>query len=302
MQADRELVPPLVARAASARLLGKYDAEAKAWGRLLDQPWPDVILANCAYDLIANLFACSGVLLEGEHGPVLARNMDWWPERELARASVMLRFEHHGEPRFWIAGWPGSIGAVSGMSARGFALALNAVLCDERPPLTGHPTLIWLRHVLEHAKDFDHALRLLSGKPLLAPCLIALVGVRNDQRVIIERTPRRCELRWAEPGRALVVTNDYRSLDDRREFSGEHMLQATACGRFDALTAFFADGPPEASSDEALLFALTGPHVMMEITAQQMIFRPSEGTARLTVPRRLLAPGAKNASAPDDIG
>ena len=301
MQPDRALIPQGIARVASARLFGRYDAEARAWGRALNEPWTDIILANCAYDFVANLFACSGVLLESPGGPVLARNMDWWPERELARASCCLRFDHRGTPRFWIAGWPGSIGVVSGMSANGFAVALNAVLSNDRPKPIGYPTLLWLRRVVEHARDFDHALSMLSDKSLLAPCLIAVAGRDNAQRVIIERTPNRHALRWGKPGRALVVTNDYRALDDTRESNPDHALAATACGRFDALTEYFRGTGDAEVTDDALLFALTDPDVMMGITAQQMLFRPAGGELRLTVPSRLLAPDATNSAGPDDI-
>lgn len=264
----------------------RFHGEARALAELLGVDWKEILLANCSYDAVVNLFMCSGVLVEGEGGPVLARNMDWWPEDVLARTSTLLRFHHGGEDRFWIAGWPGSIGVVSGLSARGFALALNAVICDERPPATGFPVMLHLRRVLEDAEDFDQAVEMVTKQKLAAPCLVAIAGSENHQRVIVERTPTRHALRWAQPGKALVVTNDYRRLSESSTDLPANELIGTACGRFDTLTDFFLTDPQDAASDEALLYILSDPQVRMEITAQQMVFHPAQRRARLVAPRR----------------
>src|SRR5207237_1931878 len=116
---------------------------------------------------------------------------DWWPEDLLAQSSYLVRCSRRGEFAFANAGWPGAIGVVTGLSARGFAVVLNAVIGPEGIRKTGYPVLLHLRRVLEDARDFDDALRLLSEQTLAAPALFTLAGRDNAQRVVLERTPTR---------------------------------------------------------------------------------------------------------------
>lgn len=287
LRAEATGVPPALAEVVRARTMGRFQPEARALAAILGARPQEIMLANCTYDLVMNFIFCSAAAVEGPGGPALARNMDFWPEAQLARASCLLRYMRGGQPAWWIAGWPGSIGVVSGMSARGFALALNAVSCTERPPPTGYPVMLHLRRVLEDARDYDHALEMIATQKLAAPCMVMLVGTRNDQRVVIERTPTRHALRRTEPGEALIATNEYRLMQDAGASANE--LTGTACGRFEALSGFFAGAPASQrglATDEALLYVLSEPDVQMAITAQQMIFRPASGDVRLVAPRR----------------
>src|SRR5262249_37922713 len=143
----------------------------------------DVVLANISYDLVLSAFGCSTVALPTPSGPVVARNMDWWPEDLLAQASYLVRYHRNGVLQYANAGWPGAIGVGTGLSGRGFALVLNAVSGTEGVRKTGYPVLLHLRRVLEDARDFDEALRLLTEQRLAAPALLTLVGRENEQRV-----------------------------------------------------------------------------------------------------------------------
>jgi hypothetical protein len=284
---------PLAARLfadwARLRTANRFQAEATALARLVNASWRDVMLANLAYDLVLARLGCSTVALPTPRGPVLARNMDWWPEDLLARASYLIRASQRGELRFVNAGWPGSIGVVTGLSARGFAVVLNAVTCAEGVRKTGYPVLLHLRRVLEDASDFDAALGLIVQQKLATPALITLVGTRNDQRVVVERTPTRAALRWPAGDQALVATNDYRLLVQAgAEGLGE--LAHTTCSRYEALSRFFVGhGADQDVEDAALLYILSDPAVLQGITAQHVILRPRQAEARLFVPSRLLA-------------
>ena len=68
--------------------------------------------------------------------------MDWWPEDLLAQASYLVCYHRNGVTQFVNAGWPGAVGVVTGMSHRGFAVALNAVSCPEPLAKTGYPVLL----------------------------------------------------------------------------------------------------------------------------------------------------------------
>ena len=290
LDAIRRMIPPsarLLADGVRLRTANRFHAEAVALARQVNAEWRDVLLANVSYDLVLASMGCSTVALPTPRGPVLARNMDWWPEDLLARASYLIRYFEGGELRFVNAGWPGAIGVVSGLSARGFAVVLNAVPSPEGLRKTGYPVLLHLRRVVEDARDFRDALTMLSEQTLTAPALFTLVGSRNEERVVIERTPTRHALRWPDAGGPLVTTNDYRLLDKPRTYEGRQLYQ-TACARYDALCGFFGDHRADrAVEDAALLYILSDPAVIQGITCQHVIFRPATGEARLFVPRRL---------------
>jgi hypothetical protein len=268
---------------------GRFQEEAAALGRLNGVDWRDVILANISYDLVLAYFGCSTVALPTPSGPVVARNMDWWPEDILAQCSYLIRCFRGGAFQFANAGWPGAIGVVTGLSARGFAVVLNAVLSPEGICKTGYPVLLHLRRVLEDATSFEAALTLLAEQRLAAPALITLVGSRNEQRVVIERTPTRHALRWAKADEPLVTTNDYRLLAAPTTGKGAEIYETT-CSRYEALGRFFADHRPDCEvADAALLYILSDREVIQGITAQHILLRPRLGTVRLFVPRRLLS-------------
>jgi hypothetical protein len=214
--------------------------------------------------------------------------MDWWPEALLARGSWLIRFERCGVACFANAGWPAAIGMVTGLSAKGFAVVLNAVSGSEGTDFAGYPVLLFVRRVVEDAGGFGEALEMLTKARLAAPALLTLAGTDNDQRVVIERSPRHHALRWGEPGRPLIATNDYRALSADAA-SGGDLLAGTACGRYEVLEErFAAHAAGEDVEDEVLLTALSDARVIQEITAQQVLIRPRAGSIRLFVPRRLL--------------
>lgn len=276
-----------LADVARLRTGNRFHAEVRAGAARLGVGWRDIMLANISYDLLLATFGCSTVALATPSGPVLARNMDWWPEDLLAQTSVLTRFNRGGKLAFASAGWPTAIGVVSGLSARGFGLVLNAVSGPERSNPFGYPMLLFLRRVIEEADGYAEALARLRDTPLASPGLITLVGSRNEERVVIERSPRRAVLRHPEGMAPLVTTNNYRAFG--RTTSGLEVLTESACRRFDALQAAAAGatGGHEVA-DEAVLSWLCDAEVVQEITAQHVVIRPAAGSLRLFVPRRLL--------------
>lgn len=278
----------LLADWARLRTGSRFHEEAVAIARQVNADWREVVLANISYDLVLARLGCSTIALPTPSGPVVARNMDWWPEDLLAQASYILRSSQRGELRYINAGWPGAIGVVTGLSARGFAIVLNAVTSPEGVRKTGYPVLLHLRRVLEDARNFDEALKLLTEQTLAAPALITLVGTRNDQRVVIERTPTQHAHRWPKGDEPLLTTNDYRLLFQPKATDGGEIFRST-CRRYEALGQFFAGHRADREvSDAALLYILSDPQVIQGITAQHIIMRPRQHKVQLFVPSRLL--------------
>ncbi len=276
----------------NARTRWRFSREVKAMSRYAGIDWRWLMLANVSYDLLMACMSCSTVALPAPDGPVLARNMDWWPEDKLAAASCITRYVRGGRLRFAIAGWPGSLGVVTGLSARGFAFVINAVLSRQARSVMGYPVLLFLRTVLEDAGGFDEAVSMLSRKKLFTSVLVTVVGTENHQRVCIERTPARAELRWGESDAPLVTTNHYRKLDDpgrgKLEDDAAAFFEST-CGRYKRLLQLSERMLTAGEVDtDALLRALTDEDVIQEITAQHAIVQPSRQRIELYVPRRLV--------------
>lgn len=285
-------IPPVarvLADAARIRTANRFHAEARELARTIGENWRAVMLANVSYDLALATYACSTMALATPDGPIVARNMDWWPEDVLARTSYLIRAHSGGRLAFANAGWPGAIGIVTGMSARGFAVVLNAVSSHEGFNRTGYPVLLHIRRVIEDAAGFDEAVRMLSEPRLAMSCLLTVVGVENHQRVVIERTPRHAALRRAEGDRPLFATNHYRAYEPEIAEDSSDPAAAT-CPRYQALLARFRDADePAEHGDEQLLSILTDPAVIQEITAQHVIIRPRSREIGLFVPARLVA-------------
>lgn len=279
-----------LADAVRLRTANRFHQEMVALSRLVGSDWRDLMLANISYDLALAIFGCSTVALATSEGPVVARNMDWWPERVLARSSCLVRFLQNDQVRFANAGWPGAVGVVTGLSGRGFTVVLNAVMApDEGVNKTGYPVLLHLRRVLEDAQSFHEALHMLSQQRLATSALITLVGSENAERVVVERSPTKCALRWAkDDSTALITTNDYRLLY-RPETHPSLEIYRTTCNRYDYLSDFFANHQSTQPVEDAkLLYALTDDKVMQTITAQHILMRPRTGDVKMYAPRYLV--------------
>jgi hypothetical protein len=279
----------LLAYLLALRTGNRFGREFKAGARLINADTRDIAIANLSYDLVVGALGCSTVALPTPDGPVIARNMDWWPEGPLARASYVIRCQEGSDWRFSSAGFPGAVGLATGLSARGFAVILNAVASADPFCRTGYPVMLHLRRVIEDAIDFKDALTRLSRQRLTTGALFMLVGSKNEERVVIERAPKRHVLRWAKEGEPLVTTNNYQILDVSTVLADAWHLAQTSCGRYDRLLHLASKPRSTATyTDEELLFWLTDVQVRQEITAQHVLIRPSRGEMRLFVPSVLV--------------
>jgi hypothetical protein len=277
----------LLAYWVALRTGNRFGREFRAAARVIGADPRDVALANLSYDLVVGALGCSTAVLPTPDGPVIARNMDWWPEGPLARASYLIRCTDGADWKFTSAGFPGATGVVSGLSSRGFAVILNAVTSPDPVCKTGYPVLLHLRRVVEDAADFNDAVAMLSKQRLTTSALFTLAGTTNDQRVVIERAPKRFALRWGEADKPLLTTNHYRHMDHAVARDAWD-LERTSCGRYDRLWHLASSrSAGESPTEEELLYWLSDEQVRQEITAQHVLIRPARGEMRLFVPGHL---------------
>jgi hypothetical protein len=130
--------------------------------------------------------------------------------------------------------------------------------------------LLFLRHVCDTAADYREALDMAKSERLMAGGIITVVGVRNDERAVVERTPTRAAVRSPRGDEPVFATNHHRSL------SAPH-----ACPRYDHMATHAHRRPP--------MEVLTHPEVLQTITAQHVLMCPATQSAEMRVPQHFLA-------------
>jgi hypothetical protein len=88
-------------------------------------------------------------------------------------------------------GWPGGLGVVTGVNARGIAILVSpARTADVRIARAARPIALLARSVLEQAATLDEAVKLIEATPTLGAAAVAIADARGAW-VLIERTPTR---------------------------------------------------------------------------------------------------------------
>ncbi|MCH9647192.1 MAG: hypothetical protein K0U98_03070 [Deltaproteobacteria bacterium] len=249
---------------------------AKELGVSLEQ----VILGNLHYDLLKFVWGCSAFAIETENGPLLARNLDWWTfNKALGQNTLISHFRNGPQGPFQTVGWPGFVGALSGVAVGRFAVTLNAVISNDAGEVA-QPVSMLIRRVLETTDSFQAAVEILSETPIASDCLLLVTGVEPGEMVVIERAPNRFALRKPENG-FVVVTNNHEMLSDGSPDSGSE-LQRTSCARFsrvEELIEHSTNRNPEFCFD-----TLRDPGVQLETTVQQMVFSARDGSVQVRLP------------------
>ncbi len=241
----------------------------------------EVIVANLYYDVLKLAFGCTAFAVDTPNGPLHARNLDWWTEENLLSEYTLVTWYRNGPAGpFATIGWPGFVGALSGIAPGRFAVTLNAVLSDE-PVTLANPVTLVLRSVLESCRNFEDAVKVLTEERIASDCLLLITGPNKGQMVVVERTPRKAMVRKAEKGR-LVVTNDYLLIDpDTTKTMGS--IQETSCTRYKCVMERLSGRLPYTKED--CLDTLSDPSVLMNITVQQMVMSTRSGLLHVELPK-----------------
>lgn len=271
LQATLTMFKPLGPRADIAPgIFKKYPVHAeraKLAATVIGVEPVQLMAGNLCYDILAGTIAmgCSTLALPGKDGPFLARNMDWFPAEKIAKASCLVS-EDYGVN----AGFLGMVGVVTGMSRNGFCVCINAAFGGFDPD--GYPTLVFLRHVLDTAKSFAEALKMVEGERLMSGGIITLVGTKNDERAIVERAHSKAMVRRPTGNEALLATNHFRALPES---------MTLWCPRYECMAEYAGRRPP--------MDILTDSRVLQSITAQHVVMCPATQFTEMYVPSHLLS-------------
>jgi len=253
--------------------------ELESLSTALELPVRDVALCNFYYDALKVVLGCTAFAVDAGDSVLHARNLDWWTTNSaLARYTAVTHFGGGPAGDFTTIGWPGFMGAFSGIAPGRFAITLNAVLSLE-PVQPAMPVVLLLRSVLEEAASYHDAVATLSNTPLPCDCLLLVTGVRPGEMTVVERTPSRHALRGGHDG-FVCVTNDYQKLTTNPEASSE--ILATSCRRFQTVDGLIRGAHPQ--NPDTCFSYLSDPGVQMRITFQQMVFRAATGEYWVRLP------------------
>ncbi|MEZ4385679.1 MAG: C45 family peptidase [Nannocystaceae bacterium] len=194
----------------------------------------DVLLEGVAFAAIPRSKTAtdaSGNLIIGRSFSAdLGRSVD--PDR------VVAFYYPDGKYPFASVGWPGLVGVVTGINARGIFVALNPARTDD-PPEDGMPLAIALRQVLEEADTLEQALEILKEAPLRSSGAVLIGDGIQRKAVVAELSPRTKEERRQVRGDAtslVWVTNHLLHEPFDRDAQNDRIRRYTASGyRFDRL-------------------------------------------------------------------
>lgn len=269
-----------VLRRLGTRVPEAYAGEIQGLAERAGLPRAHVLAGNLYYDALKGPWGCTTFAVETPAGPLHARNLDWSTENRLLNdCTLVTRFDGAPAGPFTTVGWPGFVGALSGVAPGRFAVTLNAVRSDD-PAGEALPVVFLVRQVLETATSFDAAVQALATTPIASDCLLMVSGPHRLQMVVIERTPTRHVLRHPDGG-AIFATNDYLALQGSSR-SLASRLSETSRSRFERIVRLVRANPPHQL--EACLDHLADPELQVEITVQQMAFAPRSGALALRVP------------------
>jgi hypothetical protein len=228
----------------------------------------DAVLAQCFLDLMP-VAGCSTISLPASASPDgvarFGRNLDFDSLNVLDKNSVLIVYRPRGKYQFATIGWPGMIGAVSGMNEYGLCLANMEVPRGFRPPMAMPYTLLY-REILEQCRTVKEAIDLLNREPRQTANNLMLMDASGN-RAVAEIRPEGVTVRWGQADAALISTNHQRGLDT---------ATPGYCWRYDSLHA--ESGREMGHIDLPHLERMLGGVVQGEggsMTIESMVFEPA---------------------------
>ncbi len=218
---------------------------------------------------------CAAIVVEPSRsatsGPIFGRNFDFLTLGELDKYSMVIVYRPEGKHAFASVGFPGMVGAISGMNDAGLAVGTLDVeqSADKSRKFnpTGMPLAFVFRRILEECTTVAEAEALLrSIKPTT---WMNLTVCDRDGGATFEITPDHIGRRDDENG-LVRCTNHFRC---------EGMSVGEDCWRFGLLTDFHKDRPIDVAAVQQRLDAVN----QGDLTLQTMVFEPRELVLHLAI-------------------
>lgn len=140
-------------------------------------------------------FAASGPASTNGH-LIIGRNFDFEGPEIFDREKAIIFYKPRGKIPFASVAWLGMSGVITGLNAEGIYVSINAARSDDKGG-EGMPVEILVREIMEQAKSIDEVVALVKKTPVMVPDFYLVGDGKTGESAVIERTPRRTEVRRA---------------------------------------------------------------------------------------------------------
>jgi isopenicillin-N N-acyltransferase like protein len=177
-----------LAAAARAFRPDPFDDELPTWQRFL--------YLNALYDIALSfehspLIGCSSLVVSGARSAqghtLLARNFDFETHEVFDRGKAVLLVRENGKIPYASVAWPGLIGVVTGMNARGVGLVVHGARALH-PSSEGEPVLLTMRDALAESETAQEAAMLVASRNPMVSHLV-LIADASGASLVVERAP-----------------------------------------------------------------------------------------------------------------
>jgi isopenicillin-N N-acyltransferase-like protein len=152
-------------------------------------------------------FAASGPASSNGH-LVIGRNFDFEGPQIFDRDKAILFFKPRGKIPFASVAWLGMAGVITGLNAEGIFVSINAARSDDKGG-EGMPVEILVREIMEQAHSIDEVVALVKKTPVMVPDFYLVGDGKTGESAVIERTPRRTEVRRANRADGTIVLTNH---------------------------------------------------------------------------------------------
>ena len=271
---------------------GPYIAELEAWAKALEVSFGEIAMVNCGYEyshlsdaftvalgkLRKGIFGCTAAVLRiADDETVHVRNLDW-PIQGMGPSTRVFEFIGGDHP-FSVVGFPGFVGALSGMVPGEYSATINWAPPRQLPSFDYAPAFL-LRETFQTCRTYQAAMEKLKSTPLSADVFFTVCG--KDDGCVIERAQHSASLRPLKKGFVAQTNHRADSNEDDEVMShlkaGDFLVSNTRQRLQDMNDSITASGLVNAPWNECALFdALDRGEVTNWETSQRMIFRPKTG-------------------------
>src|SRR6185312_13771177 len=126
---------------------------------------------------------------------IIGRNFDFEGPEIFDREKAILFYKPRGKIPFASVAWLGMSGVITGLNAEGIFVSINAARSDDKATGEGVPVEILVREIMEQAKSIDDVVAMVKKTPVMVPDFYLVGDGKTGESAVIERTPRRLEVR-----------------------------------------------------------------------------------------------------------
>ncbi len=137
---------------------------------------------------------------------VIGRNFDFEGPEPFDREKAIVFIHEKGRIPLASVAWAGMGGVVTGINAEQIFISLNAARTDDKGGV-GIPVELLVREVLGQAHNLEDVVRMIREAPVMVPDFYLVADGKTGESLVIERSPRRTEVRRAQGGVSLLTNH-----------------------------------------------------------------------------------------------